>query len=235
MYGWLYVVPVYLARIQGYNAQQIGGVLIWIGLPQLVILPIIPRVMKVVDPRLLVVAGFILFIAGSLMAANLSGNFSGPQFIYSSLVRATAQSLVMTPLSSIAVAGIQRENAGSAAALFNMIRNLGGAIGIAVLQTVMTQREHFHSDVLTAQVSMLGEATRGRLTQLTGFFATHVSDPAVARHEAIIATGRLLHRQASMQAFADTIIFQSALLGVALVLVLLLKKPNAGGSAVEAH
>ena len=61
----------------------------------------------------------------------------------------------MTPLSAIAVAGIEREHAGSASALFNMSRNLGGAIGIAVLQTVLTAREHFHSVVLTSQVSLL--------------------------------------------------------------------------------
>src|SRR5579859_969096 len=166
MYGWLYVVPLYLARIQGYNAEQIGGVLIWIGLPQLALIPLIPRLMKRVDPRRLVIAGFVLFILGSLLATNLSDNFSGPQFIGSSLVRAVAQALMMTPLSAIAVAGIEREQAGSAAALYNMIRNLGGAIGIAVLQTFLSKREQFHSDVLTGQISVLGEATRARIDAL---------------------------------------------------------------------
>ena len=234
MYGWIYVVPLYLARVQGYNAEQIGEVLIWIGLPQLVVLPLIPRVMKSVDSRLLVAAGFILFIAGSLMAAHLSAAFSGPQFIWSSLVRAVGQSLVMTPLSTIAVAGIEREQAGSAAALFNMIRNLGGAVGIAVLQTIMTMREHFHSDILTAQVSLMGEATRGRLAQLTQMFASHVADPDLARREAIVATGRVLHRQAMIMAYSDTVILQSALLGLALAAVLFLKRGAAGPTA-ETH
>ena len=54
MYGWIYVVPLYLARMQGYNAQQIGEVLIWIGLPQLAIIPLMPKLMRRVDPRLLV-------------------------------------------------------------------------------------------------------------------------------------------------------------------------------------
>jgi MFS transporter, DHA2 family, multidrug resistance protein len=77
MYGWLYIVPVYLARIQGYNAEQIGKVLIWIGLPQLLILPVIPKVIKIVPPKYLVVAGYILFIVGSLMATHLSDDFFG--------------------------------------------------------------------------------------------------------------------------------------------------------------
>ena len=235
MYGWLYVVPLYLARIQGYNAEQIGGVLIWIGLPQLAIIPLIPRLMKWVDPRRLVIAGFVLFIVGTLMATNLSGNFSGPQFIGSSLVRAVAQALMMTPLSVIAVAGIEREQAGSAAALYNMIRNLGGAIGIAVLQTFLSKREQFHSDVLTGQVSALGEATRARIDALAHRFMTHgVADSALAHHEAAIAVARVVRRQAYMLAYSDAVILQSALLGLALLLVLLLRKAKAG-SAGEAH
>jgi MFS family permease len=106
-------VPLYLARIQGYNAEQIGGVLIWLGLPQLVIIPLMPKLMRMVDSRRLVAFGFALFIAGSLMAANLSDDFSGPQFIASSLTRAVAQALMMTPLSAIAIAGIEHEQAGS--------------------------------------------------------------------------------------------------------------------------
>jgi MFS transporter, DHA2 family, multidrug resistance protein len=235
MYGWLYVVPLYLARIQGYNAEQIGGVLIWIGLPQLALIPLIPRLMKRVDPRRLVIAGFVLFIVGSLLAANLSDNFSGPQFIGSSLVRAVAQAMMMTPLSAIAVAGIEREQAGSAAALYNMIRNLGGAIGIAVLQTFLSKREQFHSDVLTGQISVLGEATRARIDALAHRFMAHgVADSALAHHEAAVTVGRLVRRQAYMLAYSDAVILQSALLGLALVLVLLLRKANAS-SAGEAH
>ncbi|HEY6833597.1 MAG TPA: MDR family MFS transporter [Pseudolabrys sp.] len=235
MYGWIYIVPVYLSRMQGYNAEQIGTVMIWIGLPQLAILPLMPKVMKRVDPRWLLVAGFVLFIAGSLLATNLSGDFSGPQFLSSSVVRAIAQSMVMTPLSAIAVARIQREHAGSASALFNMVRNLGGAIGIALLQTFLTKREQFHSNVLTEQVSLLGQATRTRLDQLTNSFMAHgVSDHAFARQEAVVAVGRIIRRQASMLAYSDTIILQSALLGLALLAVLLLKKAS-GGSSGEAH
>ena len=235
MYGWLYIVPVYLARIQGYNAEQIGGVLIWIGLPQLAIIPLMPPLMRKVDPRRLVAVGYALFIAGSLLAANLSTDFSGPQFIASSLVRAVGQALVMVPLSSISVAGIEREHASSASAMFNMIRNLGGAIGIAVLQTVLTQREQFHSDIITAQVSLFGQASRDRLQAMTRRFMLHgVSDPAFAQHEAAVAVARVVRRQASILAFSDTVIFQSVLLGLALLLVLMLKKAKTG-PAGEAH
>jgi DHA2 family multidrug resistance protein len=225
MYGWIYIVPLYLARIQGYNAEQIGSVLIWIGLPQLLILPLAPRLMKMVDPRRLAAIGFLLFIAGSLLATNFSGNFSGPQFIWSSLVRAIGQALVMTPLAAVAVAGIERNNAASASALFNMLRNLGGAIGIAVLQTFLTKREQFHSDIMSGQVSLLEQATRSRIEQLAQYFLMHgMSDSAFAHHAALVAIGGIIRQQASMLAYSDTIIFQSALLGLALVAVLFLKR-----------
>ncbi len=171
----------------------------------------------------------------SSVATHLSDDFSGPQFISSSLVRALAQSMVMMPLSAIVVAGIEREYAGSAAALFNMVRNLGGAIGIAVLQTFLTKREQFHSDILTSQVSLLGEAARARLDHLAHFFTWRLgATPALAQHEAAIATARVLRRQAMIMAFDDTVILQSALLGFALIAIFLLKKAKAG-SAGEAH
>jgi len=119
--------------------------------------------------------------------------------------------------------------------LFNMVRNLGGAIGIALLQTFLTKREQFHSNVLTAQVSLLDDATRTRLDQLTSRFMAHgVSDPAFAHHEAVVAVGRVISRQAFMLAYSDTIILQSALLGLALLAVLLLKRETADSSG-EAH
>jgi MFS transporter, DHA2 family, multidrug resistance protein len=235
LFGWLYIVPFYLARVQGYNAEEIGSVLIWIGLPQLVLLPLMPRVVKFVDPRYLVIGGYALFILGSLLATRLSGDFSGPQFIFSSLVRAVAQSIVMMPMTALAIAGIEREHAPSASALFNMVRNLGGAIGIAVLQTFLTRREQYHSDILTSQVSLSGDAARERLGHLANFFLHRVTaDPMVAQHEAAIATGRILHRQAIILGLSDTIILQSVLLGIALIAVCCFKK-SGGGSAGEAH
>lgn len=235
MYGWVFLVPLYLSRMQGYNAEQIGHVLIWIGLPQLLILPLGPKLMKLVDPRILVIAGFLLFIFGSLLAISLSGDFSGPQFLSANLVRAVAQSMMMTPLSVIAVAGIEKVNAGSAAALYNMGRNLGGAVGIALLQTFLTKRTQFHSEVLTSHVSLLDPETQARIALLAErFVRLGQADYDMARHQAMIALGRIVHREASFLAFSDTIILQSSLLVLALLAVLFLKKPAQGASS-DAH
>ncbi|KAB0630668.1 MFS transporter, partial [Burkholderia stagnalis] len=88
MYTWVYILPLYLARIHGYNSEQVGYVLIWIGIPQLLMLPLVPALMRRFDPRKLVAVGYLILIGGSLLATNLSMSFAGPQFIASSLIRA---------------------------------------------------------------------------------------------------------------------------------------------------
>jgi len=87
MFGWIYLIPQYLSRMQGYSSQQIGGVMIWLGLPQILLIPFLPKIMQRVDSRRLVIVGYTLFIAGSLLAMHLSDDFSGPQFLGSSLSR----------------------------------------------------------------------------------------------------------------------------------------------------
>jgi len=236
MFGWIYLVPQYLSRMQGYSSQQIGGVMIWLGLPQLLLIPFIPKVMQRVDTRRLVVVGYMLFIAGSLLAMRLSDDFSGPQFLSSSLVRALAQVLTMAPLSAIAIAGIEREHAGSASALFNAMRNMGGAVGIAMIQTFLTKREQFHSAILSSQVTLLDESTRQRIEHLAGYFlSSGVSDSSMAYREAVVAVGRGIRHQAFLLGFSDTIIMQSAVLGLGLAAVLFLRKVSQVSAGGQGH
>jgi DHA2 family multidrug resistance protein len=149
-------------------------------------------------------------------------------------VRAVGQALAFTPLTAIATAGIEQENAGSASALFNMMRNLGGAVGIAALQTFLTKREQFHSNILTNSVSVFEEATRARIANLTNYFMNHeVSDQTLATHKAIVAIASDVRTQANIMAFSDTFYLLGVALVIALAASLLLKKPGhlSGGAA----
>jgi DHA2 family multidrug resistance protein len=227
LYCSVYILPVYLSRIQGYNAEQIGMVLAWTGLPQLLLIPMVPRLMKRFDPRLIIGIGFALFAASNFMNIFMSNDYATDQLFWPNIVRALGQALVMAPLSAVATAGIEAENAGSASGLFNMMRNLGGAVGIALLQTLLTKREQYHSNVLTQSVSMLEQATRTRIDQLTQYFMNHgVVDHAEASHRAVIAIGHIVQKQAFILAFSDTFYLLGSALIVALMAALLLRKPN---------
>src|SRR5437660_4668258 len=227
LYGSVYILPVYLSRIQGYNAEQIGMVLAWTGLPKLLLIPMVPRLMQRFDPRLVIGVGFALFAASNFMNIYMTADYATDQLFWPDVVRAVGQALVMTPLSAVATAGIEPENAGSASGLFNMMRNLGGAVGIAVLQTLLTRREQYHSNVLMQSVSLLEQATRTRIEQLTQYFVNHgVTDRAEAAHRALVAIGHIVQKQAFILAFSDTFYLLGATLVVALMATLLLRKPD---------
>jgi DHA2 family multidrug resistance protein len=235
LYGSTFVLPLYLSQIQGYNAEQIGEVLAWTGIPQLVMIPLVPRLMHYVDVRILIGVGFALFAASNFMNIHMTLDYAGNQLFWANIVRAIGQALVLAPLSAIATAGVEAENAGSASGLFNMTRNLGGAIGIAVLQTLITKREQFHSNVLMNSVSNFSEATRQRIADLTHYFLTHgIADQATAQHQAIIAMGRVVRRESFVMSYSDVFL----LLGIGLVfgvLAMLGVKKASGGAAVGAH
>jgi MFS transporter, DHA2 family, multidrug resistance protein len=227
LYGSVFILPEYLARIQGYNSEQIGMVLAWVGLPQLLLIPLVPRLMKRFDARLVIAVGFALFAGSNFMNIYMTTDYAGDQLLWPNIVRAVGQALAFAPLSAVATAGIEKENAGSGSALFNMMRNLGGAIGIAMLQTFLTKREQFHSNVLTPSVSLFTEATRARIEDLTRYFLNHgVSDQGKAMHKAIVAIGNVVRKQAFEMAFSDTFYLLGAVLIVALIATLLLKKPE---------
>jgi DHA2 family multidrug resistance protein len=226
LYGSVFIMPQYLARIQGYNAEQIGMVLAWTGLPQLVLIPLVPRLMKRFDPRLVIGIGFALFAASNFMNITMTVDTGSDQLFWPNVIRAIGQALCFAPLSAVATAGIEPENAGSASALFNMMRNLGGAVGIAMLQTFLTKREQYHSNVLTQSVSLFAQATRARIESLTQYFINHgVLDPADASHRAVVAIGGIVQKQAFILAFSDTFYLLGAALIMALVAALMLKKP----------
>ncbi|MBU6461949.1 MAG: multidrug efflux MFS transporter [Bradyrhizobium sp.] len=233
LYGSVFILPQYLARIQGYNSEQIGMVLAWTGLPQLVLIPLVPRLMKRFDARLVIGAGFVLFAASNFMNVFMTPDYGSDQLFWPNVVRAVGQALAFAPLSAVAAAGIEAENAGSASGLFNMMRNLGGAVGIAMLQTFLTKREQFHSNVLNQSVSLFEQATRTRIDQLTQYFVNHgIADRSQASHEAYVAIGHVVQKQAFILAFSDTFYLIGAALIVALMAALLLKKPGhleAGG------
>src|SRR4029450_6831324 len=129
LFGSVYILPQYLGQVQRYNAEQTGNVLAWTGLPQLLLIPLVPLLMKRFDARYIGFIGISIFAASCFMNTTLSLDSAGDQFFGPNIIRAIGQALVLTPITAITTAGIAPSDAGAASGLSNMLRNLGGGIG----------------------------------------------------------------------------------------------------------
>src|SRR5476649_762943 len=227
LYGSIYLLPLYLAQIQNYNALQIGEVIMWMGVPQLFLIPLVPKLMKFISPKLLCTLGFGLFGLASFSSGVLNPDFAGPQFNQIQLIRALGQPLIMVTISLIATAYILPQDAGSASSLFNILRNLGGAIGIALLATLLDARTKTYFDYLRESIVPGNPQVAERMASMTDRFG---SDTA-----ALGKMSEIVHQQASIMAYNDAFHFVGIALGISMLAVLLTKALPAGLKAGDAH
>jgi DHA2 family multidrug resistance protein len=234
LFGSVYILPAYLGQAQGYNAEQIGAVLAWTGLPQLLLIPLVPRLMQRFDTRYIAIAGLLIFAYSCFMNIWMSSDYAGDQLWIPNIVRAIGQAMVLTPLTSVTTGGIAPQDAAAASGISNMLRNLGGAVGTAVLATVITKREQFHSNIIGQSVTLGREEVRNRISAMTDFFMAHgVPDPAAARQQAIVALGHTVKQQALVMGFSDTFAVIGVVLVLAAIAVALTRKVR--GSGAGAH
>ncbi|MGB9164014.1 MAG: MDR family MFS transporter [Rhodomicrobium sp.] len=234
LFGSIYVLPQYLGQVQGYNAEQIGLVLAWTGLPQLVLIPFVPWLMKRFDIRYIGSLGILIFAASCFMNTTMSIDYSGDQLWLPNIVRAIGQALIITPLTAVAMFGILPKDAGDASGLFNMLRNLGGAVGTAALATIITKREQFHSNIIGQSVTLSRDEVRQRIEALTNYFMAHgAPDQATAQHQAIVAIGKLVKRESFVLAFSDTFAVIGVVLVIAAIVLLFARRGQAGAAAAH--
>ena len=235
LYGVVFILPLYLGQIHGYSATQIGMVIIWLGLPQLVVIPLIPKLMKFVDARIIIGVGILLFGGSSFLDIHLDSNFAGPQFYIPLIIRALGQPLIMTPLSAVTTSGMAKgRESGAASALFNMMRNIGGSIGIAGLSTLLSVRERFHSERIGESVTVYSGAVQERMRQSAAYFLSQGSDPYSANLRAIGAIGGMVRRQAFLLAYSDCFLVLGCVLLASAAALFFMNKTKISG-AVRGH
>lgn len=233
LYGSIFVMPLYLAQVQGYNALQIGEVLMWVGLPQLLIVPFVPKLIQHFDIRVLIGVGVSLFALSCFMNSGLTHDTGIDQLRVSQIIRAMGQPLILTPLSSVAYAGIEKSQVGSASGLYNMLRNFGGSIGISILGTLLTRREQFHSERIGEAVSIYSLETQQRLDVMTQYFITHGAAPYTAQNQALASLSKIVRREAYVMAYSDCFYFMGCALLLSGIAVLFFKKVKATGGAAH--
>jgi DHA2 family multidrug resistance protein len=203
LYGSAFLLPLFLGQIAGYSPMQIGEVIMWVGLPQLFIMPFVAKLSSKVDNRILCSFGLLLFGGSCLMNAYMDATTGYDQLMLSQIIRALGQPFVMLTLSNFAMNGIAPKDMPSASSLFNMTRNLGGSIGIALLATALTQREHFHSARLGESITSFSLATQERLNAMTQAFIGQGFDPVNASDKALKAIDGIVRREAFVMAYND--------------------------------
>jgi DHA2 family multidrug resistance protein len=221
--------------VQGYNAMQIGQVIMWMGMPQPFIMPLMPVLMKRMDSRLMCSIGVVLFASGVIAKAWMTHDSAIDQLKFAQLGMAFGMPMLMTPLMGIGTGTIEPANAANASVLWNMLRNLGGSVGIALLGTMVTVREHFHSAMIGESVSLYSTPALEQLNTMTQGFIASGYDAVTAQQQALGAMANLVRREAYVMAYNDAFFVIGSLLFLTGSLVWLTKPGKPAGGPSAAH
>jgi DHA2 family multidrug resistance protein len=234
LYGSIFLIPLYLGTVQGYSPLQIGEVLIWVGLPQFLIFPFLPLLMKRFDQRLLVSFGCLVFAASCFMNTRMSNLTAGDQLTIANLVRAFGQPFTIVPVTGLAIATLAPKNAANGSAIFNIFRNIGGSFGIAILSTLVTRREQFHDLRIGEAVTAYAPQTQARIALVQQNFIHKGFDPVTALKQAYAVIKSTMTRDAFVMAFNDAFLVVAISLIVAAVAIWFCKAPKARESRMAA-
>jgi DHA2 family multidrug resistance protein len=235
LYGSVFLLPQYLEQVQQYSARQTGEYMVLIGLPQLLIFPFVPRLMKTVDLRLIVFFGAAIFGGSCFLNTHMSPVFGGPQFQLANVIRAFGQPFTIVPLSAIATAGLMREQQGDGSALFNIARNLGGSVGTALLNTMITQREQFHDFRIGERVTIYSLQVQRFLNAQLAQFDRQGGDPVLAMKRAYKALQSAVQLSSFVMAFSECFLVVGSVLLAGSLIIWFCRKPKPAGGAPAGH
>jgi MFS transporter, DHA2 family, multidrug resistance protein len=231
LYGSVFLLPEYLEQVQQYSASQTGEAMILIGLPQLLVFPFVPRLMKRFDLRLIVFVGALIFGGSCLLNIYMNPQFGGPQFQFANIIRALGQPFTIVPLSALATAGLLREQQGDGSALFNIMRNLGGSVGTALLSTMITQREQFHDFRIGERVTPYNPYVQQYLSNQSAQNLAHSGDPAGALQQAYRMLQSSIQLNSFVMAYSECFLVLGIILLVGSAAIWFCKKTRATGGA----
>ncbi|HEY1581996.1 MAG TPA: DHA2 family efflux MFS transporter permease subunit [Chthoniobacterales bacterium] len=233
LYSSVYLLPLYLQSVQGYNAYQTGLTLIWIGLPQLLIFPFVPILMKKFDLRLLVCFGILIFAASCFMNISMSPDYAGPQFFWPNIVRSLGQPFTIVPLSALATSMLSPRESADGSAIFNIARNIGGSVGIGLVSTIITRREQFHDFRIGESVTSYSVSTQNSISSISARFTTLGAGPEEAMKRAYAAIQHEIQKAANVMAVNDAFMLIGFCLLLGGAIVWICKKTEA--KAATAH
>ena len=221
LYGLVYLLPLFLGNVRGYSALQIGEVMIVTGVAMFLTAPLVGRASDKVDLRVLLLLGMTLTGIGTIMNANLTAEAGFAAVFWPQVVRGVGLVMCLIPTSRIAFGTLPPSEVGNASGLFNVMRNLGGAVGLALLDTIRDWREDYHWNQLIPAIDSGREVVNATQAQYQQLLAA-TGDPQTA---SLGMLSRTLLEQAMVMAYNDIFLWLGMLYLLVAPLILLLKRP----------
>jgi DHA2 family multidrug resistance protein len=231
LYGLTYVYPRYLAEVRGYSALMIGETVFVSGAAMFLSAPIIGRMMTKVDMRYMIAAGLIIFAISSWQMTWITRDYDFYELLVPQILRGVGIMMAMVPVNNIALGTLPPARLKNASGLFNLTRNLGGAVGLAVINTVLDNRTDLHISRLHDRVTWGNATAVETLNMLTQKFQGAGNASLMALKQLSL----IVHRQAVVMSFGDAFFLLTIFyLGLS-TLVFFVNKPNLAGPPPDAH
>jgi DHA2 family multidrug resistance protein len=235
MYGSLVLLPLFLQTVLGYPAIEAGIAMAPRGLGSFISMPVVGFLTAKIDPRKLLSVGLIggavtLFALGSLNLQVGYWDIFWPQFF-----QGVSMGLIFVPLTTITMSLIAREEMGNATSIFNLMRNLGGSVGIATIATMLSRNTQAQYNVLGGHISMFDTGARALLDQIRSGFIARGMDFTTATNAAYATLSGMVSQQAVMVAFVQLFRILALVFAVVIPLVYVMRRPRTGQPAASAH
>ncbi len=234
LYGTIAILPLFLQELMGYPALDSGLALSPRGIGAILAMVVVGRLIARVDGRFLIAFGFIVLTYAAWQFAGINLNITLMNVAWPNIVMGVAMGFVFVPLATVTMADLPQADMGSGSGLFNLMRNIGGGIGISLVTTMLARGAQRHQAYLAAHISAYSQTTRQQLGAMQAALA-QVGDPGLAKIRAYGLVQGMVQHQAAAMAYLDAFRFLAGTCLVCIPLVLLFHRPRHTGPAVAAH
>jgi DHA2 family multidrug resistance protein len=224
MYGTTYLIPLFLAQVRGFSSLQIGETVVVTGLAQLAMSPVSPLLARKMDLRLMLSIGVGLFAVAMYLTAGLTNQAGFVELLVPQVLRGMALMMCYIPANLIALSSVPQDRLKNAAGLYNLTRDLGGAIALATIGTLMNNRLQFHWSRLIEDINPARPAVQHYLDLQAGRLDAHV--PGDAGRAALKLLANLVQREALVLTYNDAIMLMGGAFVAALFLMPLVRRPR---------
>jgi len=225
MYSTTYLIPLFLAQVRGFSSLQIGETVVVAGLAQMAMSPFAAPLARKMDLRVMLSGGIGLFAVSMYLTAGLTNQAGFVELLVPQVVRGVALMMCYIPANMIALSSVPQDKLKNAAGLYNLTRDLGGAIALAAIGTVMNSRLHFHWNRLIEDINPARPEVQHFLDVRTNHFDGLV--PGDAGRAALKLLANLVQREALVLTYNDVIMLIGAVFVAALFVMPLVRRPRA--------